>query len=417
MAEMDPTQLDRLEQRLSALRRKGRQLAARAEILSRENEELTRQVDGLCKRCANTGLSGLMLAVVGGDEAEGEPVPADAQGRVPVVLNLDGKEKKLTARLATPWNISGGGAAFMPRKGQAVYLAFEDGKPELPVLVGYAPNQNTPLDYSPTAQAPAPTLAQTMDSSGNSFNPPTSNAHKTVFRSTSPGQGGKASEIAISDQSGQEGISMGTEGRMRIQSQGDHYRLVEGDTVDHHVGGHVQNIAGNYQKTIDQDFKREVGGNFSSQITGNKSHVVSGDYHLDIQGQYSMEIAAGRSVHEVWKPQDTVDTYLGGRNNCVIGESGEAHANIRVNIFFPMVFDFAVQLFDASLSKSAFWFYNGSQSAADKRDQIAAIDTALAGMKEHAVKTTEEAIDSDEPAAAMNTFGTKLCEGLKVNAP
>ena len=417
MAEIEARQLERLEERLSALRRRSGRLATRVEIVSRENRDLAHHVSGLAGKAAGAPLDGLVVGTVGGDEADGEPVPTDAQGRVPVLLNINGQDKKLTARIATPWNIKGGGATFLPRKGQTVYLAFEDGTPELPVLVGYAPNPNTPLDYSPTSQAPAPTLALTMDASGNAYNPPSSNAHKSIIRSTSPGQSGKTSEITLSDQTGQEGISMGTGGRMRIQSRGDHYRMVEGDTVDHHVGDHVQNIGGSYTKTIDQDFKRTVGGDFNSNITGNKSHVVSGDYHLDVQGQYSMEVAAGRSVHEIWKAKDAIDIYLAGRNNLVLGESGEAHEDLRINIFFPMVFDFAVQHFDASPIKMAFWLYNASSAAADKREQIAAMDNALAAMKEHVVKTTEDAIGSEEPAAAIEAYGMKLCTGLKVNAP
>ena len=332
-------------------------------------------------------------------------------------MDMDGRTKQLTARLSTPWNTTGGGACFLPRKGQSVYLAFEDAKPDSPVLMGYAPNQNTPLNYSPTAQAPAAPLAFTMDADGNAYNPPSMNANKTVLRSSSPGGSGKASEIALSDHPGQEGISMGTEGQIRIQSQGDHYRMVEGDTVDHHVGDHVQNIAGNYQKTIGQDFKREVGGDFNSQITGNKSHVVTGDYHLDIQGQYSMEVAAGRSVHEVWKADQAVDIYLGGKNVLVIGESGEAHLDLRVCIYFPFRFDFALQTFDAATIKASFWLSNESQAALDKKDQIAAVNSALTAMNGHVVKTAEVAMHSEEPAAAIEAFGMKLCEGLKVNAP
>ena len=80
-------------------------------------------------------INSLQSAVVAGPA--GEEIYTDEFGRIQVQLNwLDNMESTAWARVSQVWAGNHWGAMFLPRIGQEVWVDFEEGDPDYPVIVG-----------------------------------------------------------------------------------------------------------------------------------------------------------------------------------------------------------------------------------------------------------------------------------------
>lgn len=82
-------------------------------------------------------ITGHQTAIVVGDGQEGQEVAVDQYGRILVRFHWD-RENKFSCRIRVAQNIAGKnwGMIFHPRIGQEVVIAFENGNPDRPIVIG-----------------------------------------------------------------------------------------------------------------------------------------------------------------------------------------------------------------------------------------------------------------------------------------
>ena len=419
MANPTGQNIEELHARLAGRIARQEEQLARAEQslaqLEEENRRLRSKRRALLRRAGRGKINGLQVGVVSGDGAEGESAAVDAQGRAPVKVFWDGGSHELMARTSTLFNLPGGGSSFLPRKGQAVYLGFENGDPSLPVIMGYFPNQNNPLVYDPAASAPQAVLAKTVDASGEPVEPPTINRYKSVIRSSSQGSEAKANEIALVDHPGQEEMSFTSQGEMRQHSQGDHYLTVNGETVANHAGDKYQYTKGGYTHKTDQNYTRSVKGHHTSTVAGNhKESVASGNYKVSVPGEFTQLAAVGRSVHNLWEA-GTNNLYILGKNLCIVGEEFALELGL-VTRWYTLREDFYII---NTLVAGMFYWENqakGSSNYGTKlKTAMAVLKEAAADMVDTAATEQASALRLKDPFVAFQAFTAKINDGMKLN--
>ena len=193
---------------------------------------------------------GTQTAVVTGPA--GEEIFTDKYGRVKVQFfwdrhgKFDGTSSCWT-RVASPWAGKQWGMIHIPRIGQEVIVAFEEGDPDQPIIVGSVYNS----DQMPPHELPANKTQSGIKS-----------------RST-PGAGSQnLNEIRFEDKIGNEHI------------------FIHGEK-DIHV-----RCKASYFETIGGDFNQSVGGASRTEIMGKKSLKIGGDQAVKIAGVMTTDVGA-----------------------------------------------------------------------------------------------------------------------------
>lgn len=203
---------------------------------------------------------GTQTAVVTGPS--GEEIFTDKYGRVKVQFfwDRDGKfdgNSSCWVRVASPWAGKQWGMIHIPRIGQEVIVAFEEGAPDQPVIVGSVYNS----DQMPPHELPANKTQSGIKS-----------------RST-PGAGSQnLNEIRFEDKIGSEHI------------------FIHGEK-DIHV-----RCKASYFETIGGSFHQSVGGDSNTGIDGKESVHTKGDYvhksdaNATIHTDADMRVTAGATI-------------------------------------------------------------------------------------------------------------------------
>ncbi|HBF07948.1 MAG TPA: hypothetical protein DDW29_06805 [Gammaproteobacteria bacterium] len=210
-------------------------------------------------------ISGLQTAVVTGDAKIGTPYTVDSEklGRVKVQFHWDreGKRDSNTTcwlRVMNPMAGPRHGAHFTPRIGQEVVVAFENGNPDYPFILGALYNgENQP-----------PFIEDHGFRSG--FRTATIDAGKDAANAT------KYNELSFYDKKGQEEI--------RLRAEKDFNAIIQGNKTQH--------IMQNDSQTIDQNLDMAIGDNLS--IKAGSSIALEASQSISIQvGGSSIEISSG----------------------------------------------------------------------------------------------------------------------------
>lgn len=405
--------LERLKLHVARLEKRREQISRELAALQTGNRDLAARAAALESWRERGPIGGWQVATVAGQGPQGDPAALDAQGRVPVNVEWDGRQQELKARVALAWDHQHGGAVFHPRKGQAVYICFENGLPELPVIVGHCANPKDQHPYDPAEPGPRASLAATVDKDGQPHNPPSLNKYKTTIRSSTKGSG-KASEIVMVDQPGAEELSCTSQGELRQHSRGGWYQRTEGDAIEQINGDASRTVLGNASKTVQGNYQRTVSGDFHSHLAGNKHQVITGDYLLEVKDQLSMAVQKGRSVHVLWKKGDGANAYLGGRNRMVIGEEVSVNVSFMMRAYF-LVEDFFAQraIYESTTTTQALMW--GGNQVTHMNDCILAIENAATAMVNKGASVRSGELTIKNEGAAMQSFATKMTDGLEMN--
>ena len=178
---------------------------------------------------------GTQTAVVTGPA--GEEIFTDKYGRVKIQFFWDREGKfdgnsSCWVRVGSPWAGKQWGAVHIPRIGQEVIVAFEEGDPDQPIIVGSVYNS----DQMPPHELPA------------------NKTQSGVKSRSTPGAGpNNLNEIRFEDKIGAEHVFIHAE-------------------KDFHV-----RCKNSYFSSIGANFNEDVGGNASTKIGGKKSVDVIGD--------------------------------------------------------------------------------------------------------------------------------------------
>jgi type VI secretion system secreted protein VgrG len=212
---------------------------------------------------------GTQTAVVVGPA--GQEIFTDKYGRVKVQFFWDREGKKdpqssCWIRVGTPWAGQTWGAIHIPRIGQEVIVAFLEGDPDQPIIVGSVYNAD---------QMPPYTLPDNMTQSG------------IKSRSTLKGTTDHFNELRFEDKKDAEDIY--------FHAQKDFHRVVENDDdlkVGHDQTIEVKNHRTETVKEGNEKVTIEKGDRTIVVSTGNDTHTVS-------KGNRSVSVDQGNDTHDV----------------------------------------------------------------------------------------------------------------------
>jgi type VI secretion system secreted protein VgrG len=219
----------------------------------------------------------------------GEEIQFDALASVRVRFFWDWRAEAtgggaVWARVIQPWAGNGWGAQFIPRVGTEVAVAFIDGHPDRPIVVGNLYNGvSTPI-YS------------------------TSEATKSGFRTRSSlsGSTSQFSEFTFDDKSGSELIYMHAEKDLTTEVENNESLTVDNCRVVLVKADETITVQGKQTITITKDHTFEVTqGNFTSTIDqGNASYTVS-------TGNLTTKVSTGNESNTVSTGNYTLEVNTG----------------------------------------------------------------------------------------------------------
>ena len=241
-------------------------------------------------------IEGTQTAVVVGNP--GDEIFTDKYGRVKVQFPWDRQGKKdadssCWVRVATLWGGKQWGMIHIPRVGQEVLIAFEEGDPDRPIIVGSVYNAE---------QMPAFELPKGMVVSGYK-----SNTHK--------GKG--YNELTFNDTAGKEMITMHGQYDMSTTIEHDQTLLVKNDRTDTVKGKHTETITKDTKITIEQ-------GNLEHKVnTGTAVYFVKSDLSETYDANQTTKVTSNQAT--------TV-----GNNIDVTAKSGYIHVKAATEILLEV---------------------------------------------------------------------------------
>lgn len=215
-------------------------------------------------------MAGIFAAIVLGNE--GEEIHTEALGRIKVRLKWDHRNDTVAGqavwvRVIQPWAGTGWGYQYLPRVGTEVAVAFMDGDPDRPVVVGGFYNGTNTVPFGLPAQ-------QT----------------KSGFRTHSTKGGGDSnfSEFSIDDKMGSELVY--------LHAEKDFTREVEHD--DTLTVGNNRSITVTQDETseIKNDRTLTVDNNQSITVKNNDTQEVKNNQTLTVDNAQTVTVKAGRST-------------------------------------------------------------------------------------------------------------------------
>jgi type VI secretion system secreted protein VgrG len=211
---------------------------------------------------AKARIHGTQTAFVVG--ASGEEIDVDKYGRVEVELRWDRRDKHTggtsrRVRVAQGWAGAGFGFVMLPRVNEEVIVAYLDGDPDEPMIVGRVHNAlvTTPL------KLPADKAV-------------------SVWRSKSTPKSDGYNQILMDDQAGAE--------RLELHAQRDSKQVTERDA----------------ETVVGRNEMRTVKGNRALHVVGNQTEKVDGDKDIDATGALDLH---GKTVSIV--ADTTMNLYSG----------------------------------------------------------------------------------------------------------
>jgi type VI secretion system secreted protein VgrG len=237
-------------------------------------------------------VQGTQTAVVVGPP--GEEIFTDKYGRVKVQFHWDRQgqynaNSSCWVRVGQVWAGRRWGASSWPRIGQEVIVAFEEGDPDRPIIIGSVYN----ADQMP------PYLGQGPDGKH-----PNDNKLSGIKSNTTKGGAGY-NEWRFDDTQGQEQFFLHAQKNMDIRvlndsmervlhdrhlivgkdGQGDQRELVEKDKHLHVKGNQVEQIEGNMELFIG-----EAGGNQDIVIAKQKTETIGAGYDLHVKADHNQKV-------------------------------------------------------------------------------------------------------------------------------
>ena len=218
----------------------------------------------------------------------GDEIHTDQYGRVKVQFFWDRKGKKddkssCFVRVSTLWAGKGWGAIATPRIGQEVLVAFLNGDPEDPIVVGRVYN----AEQMPPYALP-----------GNK----TQTGIKT--RSTLGGSPDNFNEIRFEDKKGSEEFFAHAEKDMLIEVENDRASFVghdNGEEVGHDEQIKVKNdqtldVGANQSISVGKDRTKTVSGAETTSIGKDRTETVSGNESVTIDKNATLTIKGNQTI-------------------------------------------------------------------------------------------------------------------------
>jgi type VI secretion system secreted protein VgrG len=274
----------------------------------------------------------------------GEEIFTDKYGRVKVQFFWDRRGKKddkssCWVRVSTVWAGKGWGVINTPRIGQEVLVAFLNGDPEDPIIVGRVYNAE---------QMPPYALPTNKTQSG------------IKTRSTLGGTPDNFNEIRFEDKKGSEQLFIHAEKNQDIEVENDETHSVGHDRsksigndesvhVKHNRTETVDNdetiaIHGNRRETVDKDESIAVSGNRSRTVAKNESVSIEQDRSTSITKNDALDVSENRTI-SVGK--DTTIS-IGGKRAATVAKDDTL--DVGKNLTITVADSITIKAGDASIS-------------------------------------------------------------------
>jgi type VI secretion system secreted protein VgrG len=221
-------------------------------------------------------IPGFQTAVVVGPA--GEEIYTDEYGRIKVRFHWDrnassDERSSCWLRINQPWSGSTWGIIAIPRIGDEVLVAFLDGDPDRPIVVGSVNNAGSPSLY------PLP-----------------QNRTQTGIRTQSTPNGGRDNfhELRFEDRKGSEEVYLRSERDLKILVKNDKGQVVGNDETLLVKHDRNKTVLRNHTESIGLNNILEVGADMAEHVMGSRQLNVSS--HFQIVTGESFEIRCGSSV-------------------------------------------------------------------------------------------------------------------------
>jgi len=213
---------------------------------------------------------GTQTAVVVGPK--GDEIHTDEFGRVKVQFHWDryGKSDESSScfiRVGQLWAGKNWGGIHIPRIGQEVIVAFLEGDPDNPLVIGSVYNGSNKPPYD---------LPDNKTQSG------------ILSRSTLSGTADNANEFRFEDKKGSEMVLLHAEKDQTIEVENDESHSVGNDRK--------KEVKNNETTNIGKNRTESVGENESITINKNRTESVGGSESIDITKDFSKSIGGSRSL-------------------------------------------------------------------------------------------------------------------------
>jgi type VI secretion system secreted protein VgrG len=277
---------------------------------------------------------GTQTAVVVGPS--GEEIFTDKFGRVKVQFHWDREGKNdlnssCWVRVAQLWAGKRWGASFWPRIGQEVVVAFLEGDPDQPIIVGSVYN----ADQMPPYLGDGPDSKHKKDNKVSGIKTNTTPGgvgfNELRFDDTKDKQqvflhGEKDFDLRVKNEAREHILSnrheiVGTE--KDGKKTGDQRMLVFQDQHQKIKRHQIEHIEGNLQQLVGKGDAQD-GGNVSISIEKQKAEAIGGDYGLKVSGDRATKIEKGDSLQVAKDLQVKVDgayAFQAGKAVCLKGDT------------------------------------------------------------------------------------------------
>jgi type VI secretion system secreted protein VgrG len=313
-------------------------------------------------------IRGIQTAVVTGASGEPQAIHVDKYGRIKVRFLWDrsGKQDDSSSCWLRVSQLGLGGSMVLPRVGWEVSVAFLEGDPDRPIVLGRTYNaENTPPYAQPGAAA---------DGSLKSMATPGGAGHN---------------EIKMGDGAGKQGLSISSHKDLNISTGNDKNETVAVDE-DHSIGSNYSlTVGANETVQISANQSVDVGNALQVKVTGAQSVTVGGNEQVHAKADY-IEKVGGTRGYTVGGNQITISN---GVRQQITGAFTRDVGAIQANVSLASIDDTLLSTYDETAGIAIVQLVHGAsvESVATSKDLtstagelhlVPALTTSAKGVKQ-----------------------------------
>ncbi|APR79154.1 VgrG protein [Minicystis rosea] len=247
------------------------------------------------RRAHKPRIRGVQTAVVTGSSKQEQTIHVDKFGRIKVRFHWDRVSQQ--DHTSSPWirvsQANMGGSMVLPRVGWEVSVAFLDGDPDRPLVLGRVYNAEKTSPYAL----------------------PATKASGSLKSMSSPGAGGH-NEIVMGDSGGQQGFGVHAQKDLNVTIGNDKAEQVGVDESQHISVNANHTVKVNETITVGGNQSLDVGSVLEHQITGNQSITVGANETSNAISNYVEKIGGNRA----YTVSGTQITICNGIEQSVVGD-------------------------------------------------------------------------------------------------
>lgn len=314
----------------------------------------------------------------------GEEICTDKYGRIKVQFLWERDQKRDTdascwVRVAQQWAGKNFGIISIPRIGQEVIVAFEEGDPDQPIVVGSVYNAHMMPPY---------TLPEEKT--------------KSTFMSRSSLGGGGFNELRFEDKKDSEQVFIHAQKNMDLRVLNDRMEWIGNDSHLIVTRDYVTHVKRDVHRTIDQDLVEKVGRDVKQEVTGKQAVKIGNTATWEIGSNAGFKVSGNTSI------ETTGDTLIKGTGKIVVEST--AQVTLKVGGNFVDVGPSGVTIVGTMVKINS----GGAAGSAQPVSMLAVsaplaaveADNGVPGGHQEYAKSGSARADDEPPATASQTTGS-----------